>query len=314
MDSANKEQRSTSLMVWVRLARVPFLTASIVPVALGTTIAWVSYGIFNLAFFVLTLIGGICLHLGTNIINDYFDYKSGCDTINAEGLSPISGGSRVLVDGLVKPQAAYIGALSFFGIAGLVGAALSVLVGWEILLLGLIGVVSGYFYVTQLATRGVGELVVGLNFGSLMVLGSYYVQTRNLALSPLIASVPVGLLIAAVLWINEIPDYAADKSVGKNTLVVRVGRKRAADLYAFIVGAAYLWTLIMVVLNQMPRGSLLVLATLPLAVKGISVARKHYEEPRSMIVANLSTIKIHMLFGALIVGGYLLDYLVRLFW
>jgi 1,4-dihydroxy-2-naphthoate octaprenyltransferase len=294
-------------MIWARLARIPFLTGTIIPITLGAVIAWSSIRAFNPAYFVLALVGGMCLHLGTNIINDYFDFRSGCDSINTEGLSPISGGSRVLLENLIKPQTAYFVALAFFGVAGLIGVVLSLAVGWVILLLGAIGVISGYFYVTQLATRGVGELIVGLNFGPLMVLGSYYVQAHNLALGPLVASVPVGLLITAILWINEIPDYTADKAVGKKTLVVRVGRKRAVDLYAIIVIAAYGWTATMVVLRQMPLASLIVLATLPLAWKAIATARKYLEKPQEMIAANLSTINMHLLFGVLLAIGYVLS-------
>jgi 1,4-dihydroxy-2-naphthoate octaprenyltransferase len=300
-------------MIWARLARIPFLTGTIVPVTLGAVMAWNSIRSFNPAYFVLALIGGMCLHLGTNIINDYFDFRSGCDAINTEGLSPISGGSRVLLENLLKPQTAYFVALSLFGVAGLIGIVLSVAVGWLVLLLGAIGVVSGYFYVTQLATRGVGELVVGLNFGPLMVLGSYYVQTHNLVLGPLVASVPVGLLITAILWINEIPDYTADKAVDKKTLVVRVGRKHAADLYAAIVTVAYVWTIAMIALKQMPLASVIVLATLPLAMKAISVARRHYENSRVMISANLATIQMHLSFGVLLMMGYLLQFIWSVF-
>jgi 1,4-dihydroxy-2-naphthoate octaprenyltransferase len=293
-------------MTWVRLARVPFLTGTVIPITLGAVIAWASLRAFNPGYFALTLIGGMCLHMGTNIINDYFDFRSGCDAINAEGISPISGGSRVLLENLVRPRSAYFAALSLFGVSGLIGVVLSITVGWGILLLGVIGVVSGYFYVTQLATRGIGELVVGLNFGPLMVLGSYYVQAQNVVLAPLVASVPVGCLITAILWINEIPDYTADKAVGKRTLVVRVGRKRGADLYAAVIIAAFVWTAAMVVLKQMPLASLIALAALPLTNRAISTARKHSEKPQAMIAANLSTIRIHLLFGILLVVGYVL--------
>jgi 1,4-dihydroxy-2-naphthoate octaprenyltransferase len=298
-----------SLKIWIRLARIPFLTGTIVPVSLGAVVAWFSARAFNLVFFILTLLGAMCLHLGTNIINDYFDFKSGCDAINVEGISPISGGSRVLLENLIKPKSAYFIALSFFGIASIIGIALSVVTGWGVLLLGVIGIISGYFYVSQMATRGVGELIVGLNFGPLMVLGSSYVQTQRFTLDALIASIPVGLLITAILWINEVPDYAADKAVGKKTLVVRVGRKRAADLYAALVVAAYTWTAVMIALKQIPLSSVIVLATLPLAMKAISVARRHYNDSHAMIAANLATIQMHLSFGALLIVGYILQYL-----
>jgi 1,4-dihydroxy-2-naphthoate octaprenyltransferase len=298
----------------MRLARIPFLTATIIPVALGVVVAWASLGTFKPIYFALTLVGVMCLHLGSNIINDYFDFRSGCDAINTEALSPLSGGSRVLLENLVKPRSAYFAALSFFGLAAIIGAILSVTSGLMVLLLGVIGVISGYFYVTQLAPRSIGELIVGLNFGPLVVLGSYYVQTQKLALEPVIASIPVGLLVLAILWINEIPDYAADKSVGKKTLVVRVGRKRAADLYSVIVFTAFAWIVAMVLLNQMPVFALIALAALPLAIKAISVARKHYETSHQMIAANLSTIKMQLLLGILLIVGYVLQISLTQFW
>lgn len=262
-------------------------------------------------YFVLTLIGAVCLHMGTNIINDYFDFQSGCDVINVDGFPPITGGSHVLVEGLVKPRSAYIAALFLFSIAAVVGVILSIIVGWVIMVLGFIGVISGYFYVQHLAPRGLGEIAVGINFGPLMVFGSYYVQAQKLSFAPFIASVPVGLLITAVLWINEIPDYEADKKVNKKTLVVRIGRGRAADLYGIIVICAYAWNVIMAMSGQMPLISMSTLVTLPLAIKAITTARKYYDKPRVMIAANLSTIKIHLLFGLLMIAGYVIQSFIR---
>jgi len=298
-------------MAWILLARIPFLTATVIPTVLGAVIAWNLHNSFHIGYFVLTLIGAVCLHMGTNIINDYFDFQSGCDVINVDGFPPITGGSHVLVEGLIKPRSAYIAAISLFSVATIIGVILSLTVGWMVIILGFIGVISGYFYVQHLATRGLGEVAVGINFGPLMVFGSYYVQAQKLSFAPFIASVPVGLLITAVLWINEIPDYDADKKVNKKTLVVRVGRKRAADLYGIMVISAYAWTATMVMLGQMPLASVSVLITLPMAIKAIATARKYYDNPRVMIVANLSTIKIHLLFGLLMVAGYVVQYFIR---
>lgn len=300
-----------SLKTWTRLARIPFLTGTMIPVVLGTIIAWSRYGAFNPVYFVLAMAGAASLHMGTNIINDYFDYRSGCDAVNVESLSPISGGSHVLLENLIRPRKAYFAALLLFAVATVIGVILSAVVGWGLFVLGVMGVVFGYFYVTQLATRGIGELIVGLSFGPLMVLGSYYVQIQSFGPEPLIASLPVGFLITAILWINEIPDYAADKSVGKKTLVVRTGRKVAANLFVIIVTAAFVWILVTVVLRLMPLASLVTLCTLPLAFKATTVARNQYDAPRKMIDANLSTIKLHLLFGVLLVIGYVVAHFVE---
>lgn len=308
MNHPNGQVNPTPFKAWIRLLRIPFLTATIIPFVLGTVTAWASFGVFNLAYFALAFVGACFLHLGTNVINDYFDFRNGGDAINTEAISPLTGGSRVLLEGLVKPQSAYLAALLCYGTSLAIAIGLSFAVGWWVLILGIIGAVFGYTYVTRLAPYGVGEFVVGLSFGPLLVLGSYYVQAQQLAVEPIIASMPIGLLVMAILWINEFPDYNADRSVGKKTLVVRMGRKLAADLYLSIMLAAYGWSLAMVALGLMPLFSLMVLLTLPLAVQAIKVARKNYEISHLMVTANVTTIKIQLSFGILMIVSYILNY------
>lgn len=308
MNHPNGQANLISFKAWIRLLRIPFLTATIIPFVLGTVTAWASFGVFNLAYFASAFVGACFLHLGTNVINDYFDFRNGGDAINTEAISPLTGGSRVLLEGLVKPQSAYLAALLCYGTSLAIAIGLSFAVGWWVLILGIIGAVFGYTYVTRLAPYGVGEFVVGLSFGPLLVLGSYYVQAQQLAVEPIIASMPIGLLVMAILWINEFPDYNADRSVGKKTLVVRMGRKLAADLYLSIMLAAYGWSLAMVALGLMPLFSLMVLLTLPLAVQAIKVARKNYEISRLMVTANVTTIKIQLSFGILMIVSYILNY------
>jgi len=307
---AKKKTLASKLLLLIKEMRAPFFTATIVPVMLGTALAWSTLKIFNPVYFALTLVGAICLHAGTNIINDYFDYKSGCDVVNVDFVSPFSGGSRLLPEGLLKPKDVYKFAMFFFGLASIIGIFLAFERGWAILLFGVIGIFSGYFYVTHLSTWGVGEFFVGLNFGPLMVLGSYYVQVQNFSFGTLIASIPVGLLIASVLWINEIPDYNADKHVGKKTLVVRLGRERAANVYAAIMAAAYTLTILGVVAKIMPVTALISLATLPLALKAVKIARGHSKEPLKMAPANASTILIHLFTGLLLILGYVISALL----
>ncbi|MFQ5836463.1 MAG: 1,4-dihydroxy-2-naphthoate octaprenyltransferase [Candidatus Bathyarchaeia archaeon] len=295
--------------IWMKELRAPFFTATIVPVFLGAIIAWSSSGAFNTAYFILSLIAALCLHAGTNMVNDYFDFKSGCDIVNKDFVSPFTGGSRLLPQSLLKPRNVHTAALLSFSLASLIGVFLAFQTGWIILFLGVIGILSGYFYTTQLATRVVGEFFVGLNFGPLMVLGSYYVQTQKFALEPLAASIPIGLLIANVLWINEIPDYTADKYVGKNTCVVRLGRKRAADVYTAIMIATYVSIALGVGLKLMPVVSLISLATIPMALKAIKIAREHYGEPSKLVPANASTITIHLLTGILLALGYVIHHI-----
>ncbi|MFQ6059500.1 MAG: prenyltransferase, partial [Anaerolineae bacterium] len=201
--------------LWREEVRAPFFTATIVPIVLGAVIAWVRVGTFHWGFFLLTLIGGLCLHAGTNVVNDYFDHLSGNDEINVEFVRPFTGGSRMIQKGLLQPQEVLRGALAFFAAGSLIGLYLAYARGPIILILGLMGVFCGFFYTAPpvyLARWGIGEFIVGVNFGLLMTLGSYYVQTRALAWEPVVAAIPVALLIAGVLYINEFQDVPADQA------------------------------------------------------------------------------------------------------
>src|SRR5215467_15171535 len=205
--------------------RVPFLQATIVPVVLGAVVAWQLTGVFHWELFLLTLLGASLIHIATNMLNDYFDYRSGNDLM-VKHQNPFAGGGRILTAGLVTPSTHLAVSLTSLILGCFIGFYLILAQGLTMLFwLGLIGVISSYFYVgppLRLAYRGIGEIIVGLNFGPIMTLGAYYVQTGTFALEPFLVSIPVGLLIAAVLWINEFPDMEADDAVGKKTLVLRL--------------------------------------------------------------------------------------------
>lgn len=305
--AGEQEELVAKLPIWLKELRAPFFTAVLIPVFLGTVIAWYMTGAYNLAYFILNLLGVVCINAGTNLANDYFDYKSGCDSIDADFTSPFSGGSGLLPRGVLDPKQVHAASLIFFLLAGIVGILLTVAVGWTIVILGIVGVLSGYFYTTQLAPRGIGEFVVGLNCGPLVVIGSYYVQTQSFALEPIIASIPVGILILTVLWINEIPDFHVDAKAGKRTLVTRIGRKKAADVYSLLSLCTYATILLGVSLRLMPIISLLSFATVPLAIKAIRIARREYENPRSLVPANATTVLVHLFTGLLLCLAYVIS-------
>lgn len=287
--------------------RAPFFTASIIPVILGTMIAWKFNGPIRWVYFFLTLIGGILLHAGTNVANDYFDHKTGNDEANTEYIRPFSGGSRLIQNKLLTPKEVFLESFICFSIASLIGLYLTYKCGTPVLWLGLIGVISGFFYIAppfRFGHRGIGELLVGLNFGVLMCLGTYYVQTQTLSIVPIVASISVSLLIALVLYINEFPDYNADKSVGKNTLVVRLGRKKAVIGYIVGIIMTYISIIIGVILNMVPVIGLLTLLTIPLAVKAIKTLKIHFAESNKLVPANAITIQLHLMIGLLVSFSY----------
>jgi len=296
------------LKSWIIELRSSFLTATLVPILLGTSIAWARNRAFNLEYFLLTLVGGAFLHLGTNVANDYFDHKSGNDEINKEFVRPFSGGSRTIQLKLLTPKEVLSGALLFYALGISIGLYLTWTRGSLVLVLGLIGLLSGFFYTApplNWANRGLGEAIVGINFGALMTLGAYYVQTQTLAIEPIIAAVPVSLLIAAVLYINEFPDYVADKAIGKNTLVVRLNREKATIGYAFLTLGAYAAIFLSATAGMTPIYTLIALVTLPLAVEAVQHAKKFHSSALKLVPSNAFTVVCHLFAGLMISLGYL---------
>ncbi len=295
--------------IWLKELRAEFLTASVVPVLFGTVIAWRSAGLFDAQLFVLALAGAVFLHLGTNVANDYYDHRSGNDALNTDYIRPFTGGSRLIQEDLISPGAVLTTSICFFAAACAVGAVLAILRGPVILLFGAAGLVSGYFYVAppfRFAHRGIGEFLVGLNFGLLTVTGAFYIQTGRISAECIVASLPLALLIIAVILINEFQDSNADARVGKNTLIVRLGTKRGVILYGTVACASYLPILIGAAAGLLPPLTLIAVATLPLVLKAIATARAHHNAPVKLAPANASTILSHLVTGLLMVTGYFL--------
>jgi 1,4-dihydroxy-2-naphthoate octaprenyltransferase len=290
--------------------RAPFFTASVVPILLGTMIAWARGAPFSLSLFLLTLAGGVLLHAGANVANDYFDHRSGTDDINVDFVNPFTGGSRMIQLGLLTPREVLTGSLVFFAAASGIGVFLAAIRGPFIIILGLIGIFSGFFYTSppfRFAHRGLGEILIGLNFGVLMTLGAYYVLAGRVDVEPVLASIPVALLIIAVLYINQFQDYTADRSVGKNNIVVLLGKKNARMGYIAIVLLAYLWILFMALSRHISPFTLLALFTFPIAFGAMKNLLLHFEKSRELAPANAATVMLHASLGAALSLGYLLE-------
>ena len=234
-------RRPFSAGLW-RLADPKISLASFSAMFLGASAA-AREGPLSPKWLLLTVFGVFAIEIAKNASGEVFDFDSGTDTAVApEDRSPFSGGKRVLVDGLLTRRETMGIAATFYAVGAEVG--LAIVFGREprVLILGLAGVATAFFYhapPAKLSYRGLGEVAVGLAYGPLIVCGTYLVQRGGISLGVLLVSVPLGLLIAAFLWINEFPDYKADSSAGKKTLVVRLGRPRAAAGFALLVGAAF---------------------------------------------------------------------------
>jgi 1,4-dihydroxy-2-naphthoate octaprenyltransferase len=293
----------------LRATRAPFLTATVIPVLLGAAVAFYE-GSFSLPWLVLTLAAAALVHLGLNVCNDIFDALSGADAVNPSP-TPFSGGSRVIQYGLLGIREMALLCAALYGGGALLGLLMVIFrAGVPLLVLGALGLLLSIAYTApplRLAYRGLGELAVGLGFGPLMTIGAYMVQTGRIGWPPLIASVPVALLIALVLYVNEVPDRAGDAAAGKRTLAVRLSGRWRARIYGIGVAAAYLFVGIAVILRWMPPWTVAVGVTLPMAVSvGRSLAR-FAEQPYALIPAMATQIRLHLYAGLLLAASYLVS-------
>jgi len=287
--------------VWFRAIRPWSFAASVVPVAVGGACAFLA-GQFSLGAFALCMLGGVALQAGTNMVNDYWDWRQGAD--HSGSLGP----SRVIQQGWLSPSAVLRGGVGFFALAALCGFVLTALAGWPILLLGLIGVPLAYGYTApplKLAYRGLGELNVFFLMGPIMVLGGLLVHgAAGLAVAS-IASVPVGFLVAAILHANNIRDLDDDRSLGKRTIATLVGMRWAKREFDVLVFGAYAVLVGAVATRRLPPTALLPLLSLPLALAAHRTVAEE-TEPARLAPAVRQAAKLHLYFGLLLALGLVL--------
>jgi len=304
-EAQGRMSRGQKMKIWLLELRAPFFTADVVPVLFGAALVWWMVKTPDIWLLLLTLSGAILLNAGTNMVNDYFDYRSGGDLIN-KARSPLNGGSPFLIEGILDPKKVFIAGLLCFALGGVIGFYLAWAINWWILPIGLAGGLFGFLYVApkiNLAARGVGEIALGLSFGPLMVLGTYIVLSGEVNLLAFIAGLPIGFLITLVLYINQFPDMEADATVGKNHWVVRLGRKKASAGYPIILISTYCFVVAITVIGYLPAFALLFLLTLPLAFKASKIVMANAENVSALLPAQALTIQIHMFGGLLLAAG-----------
>jgi len=296
----------TKIFTWLVIMRLPFLTATFVPLLVGAAVAnFLGYDV-SWGWLGLTVLGGSLLHIGTNTANDYFDHTSGTDEANYNYMVPYSGGSRSIQMGLISSKGMLIVSLVAFALSAVVGIPLIIKAGYPVLWLGLIGFISGFFYTAppfRFASRkGLGELLIGLNFGPLMVVGSALVQTGKILPEALLAGIPIGFLVAAIVYVNEFPDHDGDKSTGKDTLIVVFGPEKARLGYVFLVVGAFVSIIVMALNGTFPKLSLIALPAAYFGIRAIQTLYKYYND-RLLIPANSGTINMHLVAGLLFCIG-----------
>jgi 1,4-dihydroxy-2-naphthoate octaprenyltransferase len=296
--------------VYVRAMRLPFLTGSLTPVLLAAGLAF-HYGYFRPLELLLVLIGVGALHLAANLINDFFD-ADGSDRLNLHP-TPFSGGSRVIPEGMLLPRIVLLMALMFFALGTLCGMILVALGHPYAAIIGLLGLLAGLFYSTppfKFMARGLGELSIFFTFGPLITWGTYYVLSDQLTLTAFLLGFPPGFLIAAVIWINQFPDFPADRAARKDNLVVRLGLNRARYVYPLLMILPFPFLFFLWRTQGLSVFILAAWLAWPLAWKGIRIFQQNYATHDRIIPAQALTIQSHLLLGVLMLAGILTGHLL----
>ena len=297
----------TNIFTWMVIMRLPLLSATFVPIFAGAAVTSMLGQDVSWGWLLLTLLAGSLLHIGTNTSNDYFDHISGTDARNYNYSNKgLNGGSRSIQMGLISPKGILTVAIIAFTLSAVVGIPLIIKSGLSILWLGLIGFFSGLFYTAPpfkfSSRKGMGELLIGLNFGPLMVAGSALVQTGQLLPEAFLAGIPIGFLIAAVVYMNEFPDYDSDKATGKNTLIVVFGPEKARAGYVALVASAFASIVILAINGTVPMLSLIALLAVYFGYTATRTLYKYYNN-RLLQPANWGTIIMHSVTGILFCIG-----------
>jgi 1,4-dihydroxy-2-naphthoate octaprenyltransferase len=302
---AGVEQSRTR--VWFRALRPWSYTAAVIPVALGMVIA-ASEGKFDAWLFLLVVAGSIAIQAGTNLMNDYYDHVKGADQPGKLGM----GGA--IQRGDLHPRQVFIGGVLAFLVGIGIGLYLVWVSGPFILWLGLLSVAAGFFYTAgpfALAYVGLGEVAVFIFMGPVMVVGSYYVQSGTVTWPVVLASLPVGFLVAAILHANNLRDLDTDRQLGKRTLATLLGRQGANAEYYFLVVGTYVSLLVLILLGIAPWLTAITALTLPLAVKLMRIVANNTEAGALHPVLQ-QTALLHMRFGGLLIVGWIVAMLVGL--
>jgi 1,4-dihydroxy-2-naphthoate octaprenyltransferase len=281
---------------------------------LGILIA-ASHGTFDLVSAALTVIGAAFVQLGLNVANDVFDSVQGADDANVTP-TKFSGGSRVIQYGLVSLRQMAGLATVFYVLAGVVGLVLLATRGsTALLVIGVVGFIVSIGYTApplKFVYRGLGEIAVALGFGPMMLLGAYVVQTRGaLSWEPFVASIPVALLVAMILYVNEIPDRRGDARAGKRTLPVRFSSRAVIGGYNVAATAAYVAIVIGVVAGILPVPVLLMLLTIPMARRVSQGLAPNYDSPYGLMAIMGANVQLHLIAGLLLLAAYLIVIVAR---
>jgi len=306
IESMKSRFEYSKLIILFLASRPKFLAASAAPVLIGSALGYATTGTFSPVLFILALLAIMALHSGANMANDYFDHISGNDWAN-KNPTPFSGGRRFIQKKILSPKATLLVSLFWLTVGSTIGFIIILLTqSIFILVLGLIGLLGGFFYTAppvKLGYRYIGEFVIALLFGLLAVYGSYYLQTGTIDVTPVLPAVIVSILIFLVILVNEFPDLKADAAVNKKTLVVHFGVPVAIWIYRVALVASFVVAAAMLIYGGVFYAGLFYLFTLPIAVMAVWFANKKDLTTPGKYRASQITVILHALGSLALTAG-----------
>ena len=292
------------ISTWFRIIRLRFLLASVIAVSVGAAMNWwlnQSIGIFDLF---LTFCGVLALHASVDLLNDYWDFKRGIDTLTPK--TKMSGGTGVLPEGLLEPKSVYRVGIIFLVIGSIIGAYFVYTDGIIIAIILGFAIISIYFYSTKIVDSGLGEFFVAVK-GGMIVIGTFFIQSNTLTLEIVFGGITVGVLSSLVLFIASFPDHDADKSKGRKTLVIALGKNKAKNVFWIFPIIAYITIVTGVLTENLPILSLLTLLTIPIAIKSGFGLKRNFDEIMNLVPAMKNALLFSRITGALFVIGIIIS-------
>ncbi len=293
------------LSVWLRVIRVRFLLASVIAVSVGLSLNWWQNLSIEPFDAVLTFAGVMALHASVDLLNDFWDFKRGIDTKTTR--TKMSGGTGVLPEGLLRPSSVYRAGIAFLIIGSIIGGYFVITDGITIAIILGFAILSIYFYSTKIVDSGLGEFFVAVK-GAMIVIGTFFIQFGAVSIESILSGIVVGSLSSLVLFIASFPDHDADKSKGRKTLVISVGKEKAAKLFWIFPLVSYLSIIVGVYTNLFPAYSLISLLSLPLMIKSGLGLMKNYDSVKDLVPYMSSTLMFGRATGILFVAGFFIDF------
>ena len=288
------------MSTWLRIIRLRFLFASVIAVGVGLSISWYNTLAIDVSAAIITLVGVLALHISVDLLNDYWDYKRGIDTNTTR--TPMSGGTGVLPEGLLKPSQVYKAGIISLIVGSIIGGYFVILHG--IIIAAILGfaILAIYFYSTKIVDAGLGELFVGIK-ATMIVLGTYFIQTDTLSLDVGLAGMLIGSLSGIVLFITAFPDHDADKSKGRKTLVILAGPKLATRMFWFFPILSSLIITFGVLYGYFPITTLIALLSIPIVIRSGVILGKNFDSIKTLFLPMSYTLLYSRVTGVLFAIG-----------